>query len=153
MITALLLFEFPNNLHLPVGQVENRIHEPKCFQTVHSPLFSREIFVIYRVLPLMAAVLIFKCTEGAGVGDYTCSPRGRGQTAPRLLSSFDTHPRWHPVTHSARSRRSYGKIGDCEQSKVFHEYSGLYRSRARVKVIIFIQQGGKVAADATHGFN
>ena len=29
---------------------------------------------------------------------------------------FDTHPRWQPVTQSARSRQSYGKIGDCEQS-------------------------------------
>ena len=27
-----------------------------------------------------------------------------------------THPRWPAVTHSARSRRSYGKIGDFEQS-------------------------------------
>ena len=53
--------------------------------------------------PLMAAILIFKCTEGAGV-------------APRPLSSFDTHARWQPVTQSARSRRSYGKIEDCEQS-------------------------------------
>ena len=28
------------------------------------------------------------------------------QTAPRPLSSFDTHPRWLPVTQSARSRQS-----------------------------------------------
>ena len=35
---------------------------------------------------------------------------------PRPLSSFDTHARWQPVTQSARSRRSYGKIGACEQS-------------------------------------
>ena len=26
------------------------------------------------------------------------------------------YPRWSPVTESLRSRRSYGKIGDCEQS-------------------------------------
>ena len=26
------------------------------------------------------------------------------------------HPRWSPVTESVRSRQSYGKIGDCEQS-------------------------------------
>ena len=52
-------------------------------------------------LPLMAAILIFKCTEGEGVGDY--SSRGR---APRHLSSCDTHARWQPVTQSARSRRS-----------------------------------------------
>ena len=35
---------------------------------------------------------------------------------PRPLSSFDTYERWQPVTQSARSRRSHGKIGDCEQS-------------------------------------
>ena len=35
---------------------------------------------------------------------------------PRPLSSFDTHARWQPVTQSARSRRSYGRIEDCEQS-------------------------------------
>ena len=38
------------------------------------------------------------------------------QTAPRPLSSFDTHARWQPVTQSVRSRRFYRKIGDCEQS-------------------------------------
>ena len=38
------------------------------------------------------------------------------QTVPRPLSRFDTHPRWSLVTQSARYRRSYGKIGDCEQS-------------------------------------
>ena len=70
----------------------------------------------------MTAILIFKCTKGAGVGDYSS---GRGwsggalassQTVPRPLSSFDTHARWQPVTQSARSRRSYGEIEDCEQS-------------------------------------
>ena len=35
---------------------------------------------------------------------------------PRPLSSFDTHARWQPVTQSARSRWSYRKIEDCEQS-------------------------------------
>ena len=35
----------------------------------------------------MAVILIFKCTEGAGVVDYS-------------LSSFDTHARWQPVTHN-----------------------------------------------------
>ena len=52
----------------------------------------------------MTAILIFKCTEGAGVGDY--SSRGRwarkiiflasSQTAPYPLSSFDTHARCSP---------------------------------------------------------
>ena len=36
-------------------------------QTVHSPLFFREIVEIPRVSPSIAAILIFKCTEGAGV--------------------------------------------------------------------------------------
>ena len=37
---------------------------------------------------------------------------------PRPLSSFDTHARWQPVTQSALSRLCYGKIEDCEQSKI-----------------------------------
>ena len=36
---------------------------------------------------------------------------------PMPLSSFDTHARWQPVTQSARSRWSYGKIEDCKQSR------------------------------------
>ena len=64
----------------------------------------------------MAAILIFKCTEGAGVGDYSC--RGRGTNRPCRLSSFDTHARWKPVTQSPQFRPSYGKIEDCEQSIV-----------------------------------
>ena len=36
-----------------------------------------------------------------------------------LLSSFDTHARWQPVTQSARSRWSYGKIEDSEQSIIY----------------------------------
>ena len=39
--------------------------------TVHSPLFFCEIVEIQRALQLMAAMLIFECTEGAGVGDYS----------------------------------------------------------------------------------
>ena len=35
---------------------------------------------------------------------------------PRPLSSFDTYAKWKPVTQSPRSRPSYGKIEDCEQS-------------------------------------
>ena len=88
------------------------------------PLFPW-VVEIQRALPLMAAILIFKCTEGAGVGDY--SFRGRGalfsrllqlssQTALRPLSRFDTHLRWPPVIQSLRSRRSYEKIRDCDKS-------------------------------------
>ena len=73
----------------------------------------------------MADILILKCTvprrRVSGI-----IPLGGGgeknifltitQTAPRPLSSFDTHARWQPVTQSIRSRRSYGKIEDREQS-------------------------------------
>ena len=38
-----------------------------------SPFF-REIVETQRVLPLMAAILIFKCTEGTGVEDYSSNP-------------------------------------------------------------------------------
>ena len=34
----------------------------------------------------------------------------------RLTVKGDHLERWQPVTHSARSRRYYAKIGDCEQS-------------------------------------
>ena len=51
------------------------------------------------------------------------------------LSSFDTHPRWLPVTQSAWSQWSYGKIGDCEQSKVYKRWENLFfRSVKRPRV-------------------
>ena len=83
------------------------------------PYFFPEIVEIECVLPLMAAILIFKCTEGAGVGDYSSRRRGgeKPPNRPRPLGSFDTHVRWQPVTQSARSRRYYEKIEDCEQSR------------------------------------
>ena len=61
-------------------------------------------------------------TEEVGVGVYSGGWREAreegtsSQTVPHPLSRFDTHPRWSPVTQSARYRRSYGKIGDCEES-------------------------------------
>ena len=73
-------------------------------KTVHSPLFFRKIVEILRVLPLMADILIFKCTEEAGVGDYSSRWRETNfffflpQTVPRPLSRLDTHPRWPSVT-------------------------------------------------------
>ena len=48
------------------------------------------------------------------------------QTAPRPLSSFGTHARWQLVTQSARSRRSYGKIEDCEQSMIYCDNNTKY---------------------------
>jgi len=70
----------------------------------------------------MVAILIFKCTEGAGIGIIALGGGGVKNIFslppihPCPLSGFDTHARWQPVTQSAQSRQSYGKIGDCEQS-------------------------------------
>ena len=72
----------------------------------------------------VTAILIFKCTKGAGVGEYSSGGRAWGRkkyfsrflpNRPCPLSSFDTHATWQPVTQSARSRWTYGKIEDCEQ--------------------------------------
>ena len=49
------------------------------------PYFFCEIAEIERVLPLMAAILIFKCTERAGVGNYS---RFLPNRPPRPPSSF-----------------------------------------------------------------
>ena len=51
-----------------------------------------------------------------GYLDFQMYRGGRRRGLPRHPSSFDTHPRWQPVTLSSRSQRSYGKIEDCEQS-------------------------------------
>ena len=51
---------------------------------------------------------------GGHLGLYVRKERASGAQCP--ISSFDTHPRWRPVTQSARSRQSYGKLGDCEES-------------------------------------
>ena len=80
-----------------------------------SPIFSWDRLDIQRLT--VTGILIFKCTEGVGVGDYSSGGEGKGrEKPPRPLSSFDTHVRWKPVTQSARSRWSYGKIEDFEQS-------------------------------------
>ena len=81
-----------------------------------SPIFSWD--------SLDRVLLIFKCTEGRASGIIDLGGGGdekvfaSSQTASRPLSSFDTHPRWQPATQSARSRRSYAKKEDCEQSKL-----------------------------------
>ena len=78
----------------------------------------------------MTSILIFKCTEGADVRDYSFLPN-----RPHPLSSFDTHARWQPVTQSARSRWSCGKIEDCEQSTFDYSldrYCSIIHSRFRL---------------------
>ena len=51
---------------------------------------------------------------------------GGGPNHPRPLSSFDTQARWQPVTQSAQSPWSYGKIEDCEQSRKLESQYGFY---------------------------
>ena len=90
-----------------------------------SAIFSWDRLDIPRLT--VTAILFFKCTEGAGVRNYSSGGYGARKikiyfsrflpNRPRPLSSFDTHARWQPVTQSAQSRWSYGKIEDCEQSK------------------------------------
>ena len=117
-----LVYTIPDSLLYRQEKYSGLIREKKqknsyshCYKEWHSnlldcsqsPIFSWDRLDIPRLT--VTGILIFKCTEGAGVGDYSSN-------RPRPLSSFDTHARWQPVTQSARSRRSYRKIEDCEQS-------------------------------------
>ena len=78
-----------------------------------SPIFSWDHLDIPRLN--VKGILIFKCTEGAGVRDYSSEGGGGGifyfsrfpPNCPRPLSSSDTNARWQPVTQSARSRWSF----------------------------------------------
>ena len=99
------------SFYVPFFSVKKAAMALDCTQC---PIFSRDRLDIPRLT--VTAILIFKCTEGAGVGDYS-SREGLVPNRPRPLISFDTHARWQPVTQSARSRWSYGKIEDCEQSR------------------------------------
>ena len=51
-------------------------------QAARSPLFFREVVEIERVLLLMAVILIFRCTEGAGVGEGLDSVQLKIKMAP-----------------------------------------------------------------------
>ena len=79
----------------------------------------------------------FKMWEGAGVGDYSSKESGgRGGNWGTVITSLQLAftervvPRWQPVRR-AISRRSHGKIGDCEQSKYFisHTKSLIFNGR------------------------
>ena len=61
-----------------------------------SPIFPWDRRDVAR-LTINVGHLDFQMYRGASVGDYR-------------------HARWQPVMQSARSRRSYGKTGDCKQS-------------------------------------
>ena len=84
-----------------------------CLDCSQSPIFSSDRLDIPRLT--VTGILIFKCTQGAGVGIIALGVGGGGGVArkiffslppicPRPLSSFDTHASWQPVTESARSR-------------------------------------------------
>ena len=111
------------------GFMANYYCSPKSWQTAVSRLFTVPYFFV-RLYRYTASYrhLIFKCTEGASVGDYRAGSGVGGEknnfsrlltNRPCPLSSFKTHARWQPVTQSARSWWSYGKIEDCEQSSRF----------------------------------
>ena len=119
---------------ISVGKKQNRQNNERItLDCAQSPIFPWDRQDIAR-LTINCGHLDFQMYLGAGVGHYSSTwLLGEGgeknfsiflassQTAPspfRPLSSFDTHAGLQPVTQSARSRRSYGKIGDCEQSKI-----------------------------------
>ena len=113
--------KFPNILYTPkpwlflTGAV-------LCVDCSQSPIFSWDRLDIPRLLTV-TAILILKCTEGAGVGDY-----------PRPLGSFDTHARW--VARNAKlsvsmilrkNRRLWTvyPLWDCGQGKQYALRRGL----------------------------
>ena len=103
-----------------------------------SPIFSWDHLDIPRLT--VTGILKFKCTEGADIGDY--SSGGGGKKRPHPLSSFDTLARWKPVTQSARSRWSYGKIEDCEQSickPIFATHAEITSIHKSVQQSLFVE--------------
>ena len=83
-----------------------------------SPTFSQDCQD--RALPGTDVHLNFLCTEGAGDGVYSVgrweARNASSQTVLFPLIRHSLHPRWPSVTQSAQCRKSYGKIGNCEQS-------------------------------------
>ena len=57
----------------------------------------------------MAAILIFKCTEGAGVEDYSFIILVSSQTLPRPLSRLDTLPQVRLGTFEIKMATINGK--------------------------------------------
>ena len=73
------------------------------------------------------------------------------QTTPRPLSSFYTHPRWQPVTHSARSRRSYGKMGTVNSLLLPHR--NMHTGTKKRPTKSDIESVNKVISEVIHGFS
>ena len=82
-----------------------------------APYFFCKIIMIKRLLVqavLSSGCLGFIFTEGASVRFPSPTPKVDLTLIPRLDSEH-LRPRWLPVTQSAWSGRSDGKVGDCEQ--------------------------------------
>lgn len=74
-------------------------------------------------LPVPAAILISCVLRGRELGFIALLPETVPlPTPPPPPSRFDNHPRWPSVMQSLRSRRSYGKLGECEQSSNLDEF-------------------------------
>ena len=81
--------------------------------SVHSPLFFFSNIVRIERFPVRAAILISHVPKRRR-GLQWWGKGGEKKTVPCPFSRFDTHPR--NAKSSARSRRSYGKIGHCEHN-------------------------------------
>ena len=74
---------------------------PPAPSSIKVPLRGEESVQTQRLWRLMNLCIAIGCEHAPGEG-------GVEQDGAR----------WQPVTQSARSRQSYGKIGDCEQPRV-----------------------------------
>ena len=86
--------------------------------TIQSGLFFRKIVEIEH-FALRAVIDGFRCTESSlGISVKSTYEAGDdlegGDTIP---AAVHLKPKWQPITQSARSRRSYRKIGHCERSR------------------------------------
>ena len=75
-------------------------------------------------LPVRAAILISYVPRGRELRFIALLPETVPLPfpPPPPLSRFDTHPRLPPVMQSIWSRRSYGKLGESEQSSNLDEF-------------------------------
>ena len=73
-------------------------------------------------LPVRAAILISNLPRDRELGFLALLPETGPLPPPPPSSRFDNHPRRPSVMQSLRSRRSYGKLGECEQSSNLDEF-------------------------------
>ena len=128
-VSELLLFNFSRSFtnEERVSHFYSATANVDCSQ---SPIFTWDRLTV-------TAISIFKCTDGVNVGDYSSRRGGKPPPKPPPPhSSFDTHGWWQPVTQIARSRWSYGKIEDCEQSTAnVKEILNYFRSKISLTLL------------------